>query len=314
MTTDFNDRDLDELLSQRGQDWQRGFVAPPLAGMLSIATSGPHHRGRRWLLPIAAAVLLMAIPLITVLALRDRPKPAPPAEPVVLELIGAASWADAVLQADGKTITVSDTTLRTVQCDQGIPVLRASVVSQTASQVVIAATAYKSSQRPPADSPVCKMAGTGGGRVRETAVVSLNQALGKRVLIDAVNGSKHPILSEDAIPQAAYVPTGFRDTGVSWGENSGNARRVYANARGNFSITRYQGSESIQTFDWPDNGSEIIRGHLTKYFDEGGLGRVSWLDGPYLWTIDQNAYASDSYAVIVQFDKATLFKIARSLR
>lgn len=311
MTTDFDDPDLDELLSRHGQNWQRSFTAPPLDGMLSVATSAPDHRGRRWLLPIAAAVLLLAIPLITVLALRDRTQPAPPAEPVVLKLIGAVPWADAILQADGKTVIVTEASFRTVECDRGIPVLRASVVSETASRVVITATAYESSQRPAADSSVCKMAGTGRGRVRERAVVSLSTALGKRVLIDAKDGSTRPVLSENAIPQSGHVPAGFRHAGLSWSDDTRSATRTYANSKGMFSITRELYSDTIQTFDWPDNGSEVIRGHLTKYHDGGGVGRVSWLDGPYLWTINQEAYYG---APIVQLDKATLFKIARSLR
>lgn len=311
MTTDFHDPELDELLGRHAQNWQRGFTAPPLGGMLAVATSEPEHRGRRWLWSVAAAVLLLAIPLITVLALRNRSQPAPPAEPVVeLKLIGAVPWVDAILHADGKTITVTETSFQTVQCDRGIPVLRASVVSQTASQVRIAATAYESSERPSADSSVCKMAGTGRGRVQNRAVVSLGKALGKRVLIDAANGSKHPVLSEKTIPQAGHVPAGFRHTGLSWREGTGYATRTYANAKGTFSITRELYSESMQSFDMSDHGSEIIGGHLVKYQNWGATWHVSWLDGPYLWTVDQMAYYG---ADTVQLDRATLFKIARTL-
>jgi hypothetical protein len=309
MSTDFHDPDLDELLSRHGQDWQRGFTAPPLDGMLSVATSGPDHRGRRWLAPIAAAVLLLAIPLITVLALRDRPEPAPPAKPAVLKLIGAVAWADAVLQTDGKTVSVTEKSFRIAKCDQGIPVLRASVVSETASQVVIAATAYESSQRPAADSSICKLGGT--RHARERAVVSLSTALGKRVLIDAKDGSKHPVLTENTLPRAGYVPGSFRHAGVSWNEETGTAQRFYTNSKGFFTISRELYPESGHPFEMSDFGSEPVHGHLAKYQNWGGNWHVSWIEGKYLWTVNQMPYNG---APIVQLDRATLFKIARSLR
>lgn len=313
MTLDFDEQQVDELLTRRARSWRQDFTAPPLEGMLAIAIDEPEHHARRWLWPIVAAVLLLAIPLITVLATRHRAQPAPPAKPVTeLKLIGAAPWADAVLQADGRTVTVSHAFPKgSVQCGRGLPVLRATVIAQTRSQVVIAATAYESSQRPPADSLVCTTPGVQGQR-EDSAVVSLSSALGSRMLIDATDHKKHPVLRDDAIPQAGYVPAGFRHVGLSWSEESGYASRTYTNPEGTFSIIRRLNDEFLQSmFDQRDYGSQTVHGQLAKYQNWGATWHVSWSEGKYLWTVDQEAYNG---APIVQLAKATLFKVAQSLR
>ena len=62
--------DLDELLQRDGRRWQAEFQPPELAAMVATATRpAPHEPGWAW--PILAAVLLLAIPLVTVLLRQD---------------------------------------------------------------------------------------------------------------------------------------------------------------------------------------------------------------------------------------------------
>ncbi|HEY0166369.1 MAG TPA: hypothetical protein VGB75_04935 [Jatrophihabitans sp.] len=308
MTLDFDDQRLDDLLTRRGQHWQQDFTAPPLEGMLAVATSDPGHRLRRWVWPAVAAALLLVIPLITLLRAHHREHSAPARPDVQLvRPLGKAAWNGAVLQDDGRTVVVTHRFPEgSVRCDQGYPVLRAEITSQTADRVVISATAYESDQRPAPDSLICTEPGGRGELGDYPVAVVLDEPLGKRQLVDAADGRRHPVLAASTVPRATYLPAGFTDRGVHWSEATGveSYRRTYANSKGKFSISR--GPYDASLFDRAP-GPETVLGHPALYQYTG----IFWRDGAYLWSIMQESYNGTG---ITQLDKAMLLKIGNSIR
>jgi hypothetical protein len=197
-----------------------------------------------------------------------------------------------------------------VSCDRNLPTLRAAVTSQTASQVVITATAYESDERLPADSPLCTTPGARSGPLDRTVPVVLEAPLGTRRLVDGTDSRRHLVLAAVVVPQAGYVPAGFTDKGAHWNEASGAASfgRAYVSSKGEFTIGRKPFSDDDLAFFTPTAPApDTVHGHPALYQNTN----LYWQDGAYLWMISQESYSGTG---LVQLDKAMLLKIGNSLR
>ncbi|HEX4726368.1 MAG TPA: hypothetical protein VH298_01130, partial [Jatrophihabitans sp.] len=116
MSTDFEDPQLDELLTGYARTWNTDFDIPPLAGMLAQVTNQPDRR--RWLLSAVAAVLLLAVPVATVLVLHRGRSTGRPAGSVTERSLGSTPWDGALLLADNAVAVQVGTK---VPCGQPIP-------------------------------------------------------------------------------------------------------------------------------------------------------------------------------------------------
>ncbi|MEO6703180.1 MAG: hypothetical protein ABI140_05060 [Jatrophihabitantaceae bacterium] len=319
MSTDFEDPQLDALLARHAITWRAGFTPPPLDGMLAVATKQDAPHRRRWLLPVAAAVLLLVAPLLTVLATHRHSSVRPseqlstePSPTGKLTVIGKVGWSNGVLQADGRTIKVEYTfTSSLLKCGLGMPVLRAQVSSQTSSSVTVTAVAYRSEQPLPDATDMCSPSSPHLGTYHDSSTVTLHAALGSRTVVDGWTTLQHPVFDARDIPVPAYVPAGFVDDGVSWAESDTKhqlAQRAFHNTVGQFTIERliYDPNFITMALSVP---AEPVRGHPAEY-SKGPFGEVGWRDGKYFWVVTQITYGTSGK---IQLDKATLYKIANSL-
>jgi hypothetical protein len=308
-----NDTDLDAALRAHARHWQGEFNPPPLAGMLEVAVASRRSR-LRWAGPLIAAVLLLAIPLITVVSLHHRARSAPATglRPKSTP-VGVLSWKDAVLQDDG-IITLparpaSDSDFCKYRYHAG------AVISQsTATSITITVTQYQDgpAQLDAVTKGLCAD-GTGSLVGGLTGTIRLGQPLGNRALIDARDGTTHKVLDASIVPKAGYVPPGFTERGVSWSESSTDSfMRTYASARGDFEITREKYDPELDDAGWDlqSQGTGTVLGHPAKYLIWGARPHVSWKVGGYIWTVNQTLYYGASTGWL---DQAQLFKIANSL-
>lgn len=275
MSTDFEDPQLGELLSRHARDWRAGFTAPSLDGMLDAATSRPTRL--RWALPAAAAAVLLAIPVATVVILHrhgsdSRPavRPAPAvtdgSRPVTERSLGALPWANAVLQADGKTLSVTVT--QSAACGEPTPSARAVVATQTPTTVSIRVTGYIRSDAPsvsPAPGQTCS--GSSGATYSLAPTVRLE--LNSRQLVDASTGRRHGVLDARSVPTAGFLPPGFTGGAVDWAEQAtvpdpNYFERTYHNPIGTVSIRRstYDPVSSELVASVP---AGTVHGHPARY-------------------------------------------------
>lgn len=307
------DTELDAALRTHARHWRNDFGAPPLAGMLEVAVTSKRSP-LRWAGPLIAAVLLLAIPLITVLSLHHHARSAPAVAPVPKGTpVGTVTWKDAVLQDDG-TITVLATYPGSDFCKYAINL---GVVASdfSAETITITVTEY---QNGPAKLSSVEMDACSppGGSLKssnevETATIRLSQPLGNRSLIDAEDGTQHQVLDAKAIPKVGYVPPGYNNTSVSWDEpNAGSAVRSYSSAKADFTIvrTKYVANDDNSDWDLPAKSTGTVLGHPAKYANWGGS-YVTWLDSGDVWSVTSRVYDG----VVGYLSEAELFKIANSL-
>lgn len=311
MTTDFEDPALDELLNRHAATWRKGFALPALDRMLNQVTVAPAPHRRRWVWPIAAAALLLAIPVATVAVAHGRPHVAA-GQGLRQISLGALNWQDAVLESDGKSINLSWSVSFGEYCSFGLPVVGGTVIRQTATAVYLELQAVRGSAgKPPNASSDCKMMPS-SEQLSNRSTVQLPQPLGNRKLVDAANGTIHPVYDARSMPSVTALPAGFASVGVIWNESDGSVTRIYEGASSVLSVAR----SGVTFWDLlPPKIAGSVLGHPAKY-KVGGSGRsgwrqVIWLDASIEWEVQEVPYPLYGAS---KLSEAQLFAIANSLR
>ena len=316
--------DLDTLLRRHGQTWQDDFTPPPLAPMLETAT-GP-SRGHRWVPALVAAVLILAIPIGTVVALHHNRAVGPATDRVfvipdtitekgkTLHRFDDADWSDAVVSADGKQVTVLADVDTIAGC--GVPPIRGFVSAETGESVTIAVDAYHAdAPSPSADTPTACF---GVGHSPEPVAVTLQTALGNRRLIDLDGGETHAVLRSQSMPQPAYLPAGYSAGQLTWDETGRNRSvvRTYPLApappsvENAVTVTRWV-SPAPPTYEPQILAHGIVLGHAaviqqSRNFPDSVC--AQWSDSTYDWLVCSSGYPT------APLGADELLKIANSLR
>jgi hypothetical protein len=259
--------DLHDLLEQDGRQWRDGFVAPDLDAMLAEVTRSQRSRAR-WAWPILAAVLLLAVPLVTLLLRPDSRHASPggtsspassssPAPKPGSRLLGLVPWTGvAVSQGqDGRSVSVWVDIDRTPNWCMTtlLPVLQASAVEQP-SRITIEVRAYEPpGYQPPTVAPGTVLGCAGVGHRPVPLLVHLSAPIAGRSLLDAATGQSHALQQAAQMPSVTRLPAGYVDAGSSpdlgqsspegdlqFGAPRFNASHTYRNGNNLLALVRYQ--------------------------------------------------------------------------
>ncbi|HTZ43638.1 MAG TPA: hypothetical protein VMB79_07225 [Jatrophihabitans sp.] len=137
--------------------------------------------------------------------------PTPPAPPGSL---GIVDWIAPVLEHDGAVTVYADVDATPDYClTSGVPRLESAAV-ENGNQVTITVTAYR-----PAKVTTSKACAS-IGHAPVPVTTRLAKPLGSRTLVDAATGQRHPVLAADSMPDAGYLPTGYREQPLTWDESN----------------------------------------------------------------------------------------------
>ncbi|HEX4726271.1 MAG TPA: hypothetical protein VH298_00640, partial [Jatrophihabitans sp.] len=296
-----------------------GFQPPELAAMVATATRPAPGRAR-WAWPILAAVLLLAIPLLTVL-LRQSQHPAvhQPVGPAPgLKLLGSVPWVQAVSQPDGHSVSVyvDINNAPGGGCLSYFPVLQANTV-ETSSQITIRVQAYQPADyQTPSAAPGTVQACAAVNYYPVPLLVNLGGPVAERRLVDASTGNAYPARQAADLPSLSKLPAGYLDTGSSPAQapdqRPGFADRTYRLGRQVLKLLRGPvGRSSFYAIN-PVEATGTVLGHPAKV---GGPGNgqyrcVGWTDPSYSWQL----CSIETYAdVPVPLPAAELLSIANSI-
>lgn len=308
---------VEQLLERDGERWRSAFSPPPLAGMLAVAAASPRHRAR-WIWPLAAAVLLLVIPLATVAGTHHSHKPSAPATNRSIGYLGNIDWADAVLLADGRTMTISADINHTPEIclDYGLPNTRA-VVSETATAVTITVQAFRPSHPSPTPSvqPGSVLGCSAVGYLAPPLTIRLSQPLGSRTLIDATTGHHHPVLRASTLLTPTYLPAGYVDQGIQWHEELQQPQVLHDYTGPGVELRVVRGYGFRAESDQQTLGTGTVLGHPAKVIQNTNLpGRICvlWDDPEYSWSICSDSHTPGARRA--PLDAAELLRIGNSMR
>jgi hypothetical protein len=290
--------DMDELLQRDARRWQADFQPPELAAMVATATRPAPHRAR-WAWPILAAVLLLAIPLVTVLLRQNHGDQHPvvhqPANPVApgLKLLGSVPWLQAVSQPDGRSVSVYAIVDKTpgLACLETLPVLKAVAV-ETDSSITIEVQAYlPAGYQTPTPQPGTVSGCNAIGHHPVPLLVSLHDPIGARTLIDASTGQSRPTEPAVELPSLTRLPAGYVDAGNSATQPFvGYAQHGYRNGDTLLDLIRTRlGGQPLYTFSHPAEATGTVLGYPAKVGSYGnGPGEIrcaQWSDHNFTWQL-----------------------------
>jgi hypothetical protein len=279
---------IEQLLDRQGEHWRSRFVPPALDGMLAVATA-PAHRRSRWVWPLVAAIALLVIPLVTVVAVQG-PQRSPTATHAP-GFLGRVDWSSAVLQIDGRTVTVAAEVDRTPNycLDFGVPALH-GVVSETARRVTITVQAFRPIHPSPTPSvpPGAVLGCSAVGHRPVQVSVALGQPLGNRTLIDSTTGTRHRVFEASSLPAPSYLPAGYVDQGISWREDISQSQVLhdYIAPGGELRVVRGHGDTTPPDQQMVTTGT--VLGHpaqVTRNSYPPIRSCVVWNDPEYSWAI-----------------------------
>ena len=281
--------DLDELLQRDARRWQAEFQPPELAAMVAMATRPARAR---WAWPILAAVLLLAIPLLTVVLRQTHSAGGhrPGSSASGLKLFGSLPWVKAVSQPDGRSVSVFVDINHPPGggCFLAFPVLQASTV-ETSGQVTIRVQAYQPTDYPtlPPDVPV------GCAAVElfpEPLLVSLGGPLAGRSLVDASTGKAYQDVQAADLPSLSKPPPGYLDEGSSPAQPTdlppGLVDRTYRKGGEELKLIRGRaGSRPFYSLNQVEATGTVL-GHPARVGGPGSQYRCAeWSDSSYLWQL-----------------------------
>jgi hypothetical protein len=296
--------DLDELLHAEGRRWQAGFQPPPLDPMVATAQS---TTGRsRWAWPILAAVLLLAVPLVTVLLRHSthivRPGASAPGSKATskLKLYGAVPWVQAVSQLDGKSVRVYVDIDKTpnMGCLIEFPVLQASAV-ETSSQITIRVQAYQPADYvEPTAAPGTVLGCNAIGHLPVPLLVNLGGPIDGRDLVDASTGKTHQPGPAVDLPSLSTLPPGYLDAGsgpwVIGVGSSGIAEHTYRNGGNFLNLDRVPTGRTLLYAVKPVEATGTVLGHPATVGGPGAYRCAAWSDRSYTWQLCSSRLGSET--------------------
>lgn len=317
MTLDYDDPSLDRLLVEHARRSRAEFTAPGLDGVLSAAldSSRPH---RRWVWPALAAVLLLAIPLITVLLVRhDRtgenpaqPAPTKPASQLVP--LGPVPWREPVWTGD--SIWFVARVPQSKYC-KGVPSIQAKVTEVGATSVTIVASVSVDPRAamPQLQKEICSSSGSNStGEVGMSGHVALPQPLNGRSAFDGTAHLAHQVLDASIIPDVPGLPPAYHSfdySGVTE-EKVVSHTWVADDLREGIELSLVPiGSPMASSWFREGKPSTIglVNGHETRVGP--GQHSIVWKKGAYGYRLAEDSYSGDHY----RFSAAQLLDLARSV-
>jgi len=286
MSLDYDDPALDRLLTEHARRSRAEFTAPGLDGMLSAALDAGRPR-RRWVWPVLAAVLLLAIPLITVLLVRHGRTSSQPAHPAPkLIPVGPVQWADPVWTGHAIQFTVM---LPQADACRGVPSIQAKITADSASSVTIVATEYLNPD-PAAESKlqkeICSGPMVAGATATYGAVVDLPKPWNGRTAIDGTTQQTFRVLDASFVPSIHGLPATFHSQGYYGQVLQGDlVGRSWADNRVQMTLSL----EPVNNVTWSDylpSTIGLVNGHPTAFM---GLDRhtIVWQNGAYAYTLQE---------------------------
>jgi len=290
MTTDFDDPGLERRLERRGAELRRDLELPDLHAMITHAVEPPRPR-LRWTWPLVAALLLLAVPLVTVLLVRRASHSDSPAAPdtASLQLLGDVPWSDAVLQPDGRSVAVLadvDRTPGSFCLDNGLPVLK-PVLTGAGASLHLEVQAFRPGPVPgnsvgPGASGGCFTV----GHRPVPVVVPLGTPLNGRSI---TGGTTEVIQNAAGFLTPDYLPAGYSGSAIVVG-GAGIAgvdlmHRTYLNgAAGQLSVIR-----GVVTYSDPTTvATGTVRGEPARVMEDGHFSDnvcLSWREGTTSWNV-----------------------------
>jgi hypothetical protein len=317
MSVDYHDPSLDSLLTEHARRSLAEFTPPGLDGMLTAALDAGRSR-RRWVWPAVAAVLLLAIPLVTVLLVRHGRTDGQPAQPAhsvhpvpntTLVSLGPVSWTDPVWT--GHSIWFQASVPPALYC-KGEASIHAVVTEDSAASVTIVATAY--SDLDPAamtedQKEFCKAYSSGTPvAVGIQSSVDLPEPLDGRPAFDGTAHLAHKVLDARMITSIPALPPIFHDFAYSGASDKNMVIHDWKEDGPRYWITL-----SAVPIDSPTGSSRLhqgtpstiglVNGHQTRLDPVYHL--IAWANGGYVYQIQESHY--------LQFSMAQLLDLARSV-
>jgi hypothetical protein len=317
MNVDYDDPSLDSLLTEHARRSRAAFTTPALDGMLGAALDAGRPR-RRWVWPVLAAVLLLAIPLITVLLVRHGRTNSQPAHPnTKLVEVGPVSVTDPVWTGHSIQFTAQFS-----RACQGARSIQAKVTADSATSVTIVATEYLNPdpaavskfERQICTDPPPNMKSYGGGGVE------LPEPLKGRTVIDGTTRTTLRVLDASIVPSIPGLPPTFHSRGYYGSSElvpvarNGQAEliqvgRSWADNRVQISLTL-----SPAALTWPTGGEPstigLVNGHETEFlYPDGHM--IAWKNGAQRYGLSEEPLNGTRDS---EFSPQQLLNLARSVR
>jgi hypothetical protein len=314
MSLDY-DPPLDRLLIEHARRSRAEFTAPGLDGMLSTAVdASPSHR--RWAWPLLAAVLLLAIPLITVLLVRhdrtaERPaQPSPLPSPTSVP-VGPVPWIDPVWSGEALWFTAQ---LTSVQYCKGVPTIHAEVTGDGAASMTIVASLYVNPDRAAmtqVQKDICKSS-DGSGDVGVGSHVNLPEPWKGQSAFDGTAHRAHKVLDASRIPSIPGLPPAYHTFAYSGETDQNLVEHIWVADDRREAITLSLAPIDPPTgYNWLRDSKPstigLVNGHQTRLGN--GQHSIYWLKGAYVYRVGEDSFSGDHY----RFSVAQLLDLARSV-
>jgi hypothetical protein len=314
MSVDYHDLSLDSLLAEHARRSLAEFTPPVLDGMLTAALDSGRPR-RRWVWPVLAAVLLLAIPLVTVLLVRHGRTAEQPAQPLRNTKpvpVGPVTWTDPVWTGDSIWFVAS---LPPSQYCKGVPSIHADITEDGATSVTIVASVYSNPEAamPELQKEFCSSgSGDNSGAMGISSYVDLPEPLDGRSAFDGTAHLAHKVLDASMIPSIPGLPPIFHDFAYSGqtDENMVSHDWVVDDLRDGIRLSLVPIASPLGS-SWLRQGKPstigLVNGHQTRLGP--GQHAITWENGAYVYQIVESSEGGDYH----RLSMAQLLDLARSV-
>ncbi|HEU5270834.1 MAG TPA: hypothetical protein VFU36_12985 [Jatrophihabitans sp.] len=309
------------MLAEHARRSLAEFTPPGLDGMLTAALDAGRSR-RRWVWPAVAAVLLLAIPLVTVLLVRHGRTDGQPAQPAhsvhpvpntTLVSLGPVPWTDPIWT--GHSIWFYTPVPPSQYC-KGVASIHGEVTEVGAASVTIVASVY-SDLDPAAMTETQKQfcrshsSGTPAGIAMEGSV-ELPEPLNGRSAFDGTAHLAHKVSDARMITSIPALPPVFHDNAYF-----GDTDQKFVGHDWVLDDLRDDVTLSAVPIDSPLGSSRLHQGKPSTIGLVNGqptrLGPgehlIAWAKGGYVYQIQETSSGGDYH----RFSMAQLLDLARSV-